>query len=172
MAIPAPKAQRTKQFAFVFCLSVIAVLCLGAFQYGDRHELNGMPFAQVQQLVSNLPEAQRLANSGNIDLFAGQSVPGDAVTLQGEFTDANCFLSTHAHAYDHAFCAKLCVAAGSPLVFVSDSDGKLYVVLTLQNAMRLPENILDQIGIPGIKVKGKVLRADGFQALAVDGLAE
>jgi hypothetical protein len=146
------------------------MLCLGAFQYGDRHELNGMPFAQVQQLVSSLPEAQRLANSGNIDLFAGQSVPGDAVTLHGEFTDANCFLSTHAHAYDHAFCAKLCVAAGSPLVFLSDSDGKLYVVLTQQNAMRLPENILDQIGIPGVKAKGKVLRADGFQALAVDSL--
>jgi len=172
MAISAARAQRTKQFAFVFCLGVIAVLCLGAFQYGDRHELNGMPFAQAQQLVSNLPEAQRLANSGNIDLFAGQSVPGDAETLRGEFTDANCFLSTHAHAYDHAFCAKLCVAAGSPLVFVSDSDGKLYVVFTQQNAKRLPENILDQIGIPGIKVKSKVLRADGFQALGVDSLVQ
>ena len=172
MIIPAARAQRTKQFAFVFCLGVIAVLCLGAFQYGDRHELNGMPFAQVQQLVSNLPEAQRLANSGNIDLFAGQSVPGDAVSLRGEFTDANCFLSTHSHAYDHAFCAKLCVAAGSPLVFVSDSDDKLYVVLTQQNAERLPENILDQIGIPGIKVKGKVLSADGFRALAFDSLVQ
>lgn len=92
------------------------------------------------------------------------------MSLRGEFTDANCFLSTHAHAYDHAFCAKLCVAAGSPLVFVSDTDGKLYVVLTSQNAMRLPESILDQIGIPGLKVQGKVLRADGFQALAVDSL--
>jgi hypothetical protein len=172
MTIQAATAQRTKHFAFACSLGVIAVLCLGAFQYGDRHELNGMPFAQVQQLVSNLPEAQRLANSGNIDLFAGQSVPGDAVTLRGEFTDANCFLSTHSHAYDHAFCAKLCVASGSPLVFVSDSDGKLYVVLTSQNAKRLPENILDQIGIPGIKVKGKVLRAHGFQALGVDSLVQ
>src|SRR6266481_5246286 len=96
-------------------LSAIATLGLCAFQFGDRYGLNNMPFSQVQALVSDLANARRLAKQGNIDLLVGQTVPAKAVSLRGEITDANCYLGGHAHGYDHAFCAKMCAAAGDTL---------------------------------------------------------
>ena len=131
-----------------------------------------MPFTEVQPLVSDLAKARRLAKRGNIDLLAGQAEPGDTVRLRGEITDANCYLGNHMHAYDHAFCAKLCAAAGSPLVFISDHGGEIYLVLSEKNGIGLPGNVLDRLGVPGIVVKGKVLDADGMRALAVEGLAQ
>ena len=141
---------------------------LAAFQFGDNNGLNNMPFAQVQRLVSDLPKAQKMANDGNLELLAGQPVPGEPASLRGELTDANCFLGTHTHAYDHAFCAKFCAAAGSPLLFISDQDGLVYVVLTSRNGVQLPENVLNLIGVPGIKVKGRTLDANGVKTLAVE----
>lgn len=153
-------------------VGTIATLLLCAFQFGDRNELNKMPYKQVQPLVSDLEKARRLAKLGNIDLRTGQNEPGEAVSLRGELTDANCYLGNHTHAYDHAFCAKLCVAAGSPLLFISDRDGQLYLAISERNGVRLPENVLDSIGVPGILIKGKVFNAGGIHALAVDGLAQ
>lgn len=147
------------------------VLGLCAFQFGDRSELNQMPFADVQPLVSNLEKARSLARQGNIDLLVGQVERGETVKLRGEVTDANCYLGTHTHAYDHAFCAKLCAAAGSPLLFVSDQGGPAYLVMNQENGIRLPADLLDRIGVPGIAVNGKVLNADGMHVLAVEGIA-
>ena len=44
-------------------------------------------------------------------------------------------------------------------------------MLSERNGIRLPENVLDRIGVPGTAVKGKVLDAGGMRALAVEGLA-
>jgi hypothetical protein len=60
--------------------------------------------------------------------------------------------------YDHAFCAKLC------------QDSQVYVVRTSQNGVRLPDNALDHVRVPGIEVKGRVIEADGLWALAVEKL--
>jgi len=155
----------------ITCFGAIAALALCAFQFGDRKELNNMPFAEVRPLVSDPATARRLAKDGNIDLLVGQMVPGKAVSFRGEITDASCYLGSHMHAYDHAFCAKLCAASGSPLVFIPDQGAEIYLVLSERNGIRLPENVLDRIGVPGIVVKGKVLNSDGIRALAVEGLA-
>src|SRR5579872_68923 len=80
-----------KQSAITF-LAVLTALGLCAFQFGDRYGLNGMPFSQIQPLVSDLAKAQRMAKQGNIELHARQPVRGEAVTLRGELTDANCYL--------------------------------------------------------------------------------
>jgi hypothetical protein len=144
---------------------------LCAFQFGDRNELNKMPYAEVQPLASDLAKARTLAKQGNIDLLVGQVEPGDTVRIRGEITDANCYLGSHVHAYDHAFCAKLCTAAGSPLVFIADKDAKVYLVLSVKNGVRLPENLLDRIGVPGIVVEGKLFEAIGIHALAIQALA-
>ncbi|MGD1021346.1 MAG: hypothetical protein ABR880_01100 [Candidatus Sulfotelmatobacter sp.] len=130
-----------------------------------------MPFTDVRPLALDLTKARKLAKQGNIDLFAGQDEPGETVSLRGEITDANCFLGSHIHAYDHAFCAKVCAAAGGPIVFIPDQGGGIYLVISERNGIRLPENILDRIGVPGIIVRGKVVNADGMRALAIEGLA-
>ena len=121
---PSLRREHPSKGAAIPFVAAIAIVLLCAFQFGDRNELNKMPFAKVQPLASDLEKAERLAKQGNIDLFAGQHEPGKVVTLRGEVTDANCYLGTHIHAYDHAFCAKLRAAAGSPLVFVSDRANK------------------------------------------------
>jgi hypothetical protein len=167
--MPQPTLPNRNSRTALFGLLVILALC--GFQYGDNRDLNGLPFAQVRPLVGDLPKAQRMAGQGNIDLFAGQPVAGKTVTVRGELTDANCFLSTQTHAYDHAFCAKLCAAAGSPLVFLPDDGGSPYVVLTSRNGVPLPEKLLDQMGVPGIAVQGKVLQSSGIKALAILDLA-
>jgi hypothetical protein len=149
---------------------LLAAVSLSALQYGDRNGLNGLPFTQVQPMVSDLAKAQRLAEQGNVDLFAGQSVPGKRVTIRGELTDGNCYLGSHTHAYDHAFCAKLCAGAGSSLVFVPDQGGPAYVVLTARNGTPIPSEILDRIGVPGILIRGKELDADSVRALAIESL--
>jgi len=153
-------------------LIAIATLGLCAFQFGDQNELNKMPFTKVRALADDLPKAGRLAKQGNIDFLVGRGVPGKPVTLRGEVTDANCYLGTHTHAYDHAFCAKFCAAAGAPLLFVSDQGAQVYLVLNQQNGLRLPSDVLDLIGVPGIVVKGKMLESDGVHALAIEGLAQ
>jgi hypothetical protein len=152
-------------------LPLVAGVGLCAFQFGDRNGLNNMPFAQVRLLVSDLAKARQMANAGNIELLAGQSLPSKEINLRGELTDANCFLATHTHAYDHAFCAKLCAAAGSPLLFLPDAGGRPYIVLTEKNAARLPDSVLDQIGVPSILIRARLLDSRDFPAIAVEGLA-
>ena len=127
-----------------------------------------MPFAQVLPLVSDLAKARALAKQGNIELLAGDVVPGQTVRLRGELTDSNCYLTRHDHAYDHAFCAKLCVAAGSPLVFLSDEGEQLYLVLTRQNAVPIRNDILDSIGVPGIAIAGTIIAGKNIRALAIE----
>jgi hypothetical protein len=158
------KNRAVKQAQTVLCLLVFGLL---AFQYGDRNGMNDMPFAKVKVMVPELIEAQAMAKQGNIDLFAGAFVDGKDVSLHGELTDANCYLSNGNHAYDHAFCAKFCAAAGSPVLFIADDGGKAYVVLTQKNGVPLPHTALDQLGVPGLIVRGKTLHAHGIDALAV-----
>jgi hypothetical protein len=163
------RARPTKRF-LVAALCFLAVLVLAAFQFGDNNGLNSMPYAQVRRLVPDLPKAKKMASDGNLELLAGQLVRGEPVTLRGELTDANCYLGTHTHAYDHAFCAKFCAAAGSPLLFISDQGGVAYVVLTAHNGVPLPENILNLIGVPGIAVKGRTLNTNGVKTFAVENV--
>jgi hypothetical protein len=56
------------------------------------------------------------------------------------------------------------------LVFVSDQQGKVYVVLTGKNGMRFPKDVLDQVGVPGVAVVGRLVDVDGVRALVVDSL--
>jgi hypothetical protein len=36
--------------------------------------------------------------------------------------------------------------------------------------MRLPKDVLDSIGVPGVAVVGRLVEVDGVRALAVDSL--
>jgi hypothetical protein len=165
-----PQRARPTKALLLAPFSFLAVLVLAAFQFGDNNGLNNMPFAQVQRLVSDLPKAQKMASDGNLELLAGKPVPGQSATLRGELTDANCFLTTHTHAYDHAFCAKFCAAAGSPLLFVSDQGGLVYLVLAARNGVRLPQSALNLIGVPGIALRGRTFVANGVRSLAVESV--
>jgi hypothetical protein len=170
MQARARRADLSKHTIVLF--GAIAALGLCAFQFGDRYGLNNMPFAQVQPMVSDLEKARRLTKQGNVDLLVGQTMTRKGVTIRGEVTDANCYLGSHTHAYDHAFCAKFCVATGSPLLLVPDQGGQVYLVVSEKNGVRLPENVLDRIGVPGIVVKGKVFDSEGLHVFALEALVQ
>lgn len=151
--------MRVCLFWFAFC----------AFQFGDRYDMNNMSYAKVKSLMLHPDAAQAMAMRGNVEFLAGQSVQGKYINARGELTDANCYLGKRVHSYDHAFCAKACVVAGSPVLFLGDA-GEVYVVLTAKNTTPLPGRILDKLGVPGVDVKGQVLHADGVDGLAVDDI--
>jgi len=113
------RGHRSKKSAPALLITIAAPgLC--AFQFGDRNELNKMPFTQLQQPVSDLPKARRMAKQGNIDLLVGQAELGEAASLRGEVTDVNCYRGSHLHACNHAFGAQLCAAPGGAWVFIPD----------------------------------------------------
>jgi hypothetical protein len=159
-------AGKTLLAAASLCLLTTLGLC--AVQFGDRNNLNSTPFQEVKPMVADLARAQQLARQGNLEFLAGESVSGKEVTLRGEVTDANCFLDSHTHAYDHAFCAKLCAAAGSPLVFIPDQGAGVYVVLTPRNGVPIKDTALNQIGVPGIVLTGRVVESNGIAAFAIE----
>src|ERR1700690_866568 len=64
-----PRREHRNRKSMITLLSGIAALTLCAFQFGDRNELNEMPFDKVQALVFNLAKARSLAKQGNIDLL-------------------------------------------------------------------------------------------------------
>jgi hypothetical protein len=165
----APRALLSRN-SLAGLIVLVAILGLCSFQFGDRHNLNSLPFDQVRRFASNSAKAQQLAKRGNIDLLAGNSVRGESVRRRGEFSDGNCYFASHSHAYDHAFCAKLCLAAGSPLIFVSDQGGQIYFVLTPRNVERMPNENLNSIGVPGITARGKVIVAGNTKTFAVEAL--
>jgi hypothetical protein len=146
--VESSRRVRFNSRAVLLLMLPVVALGLCAFQFGDNRGLNSMPFAQVQPLVLDLEKAQRLAKEGNLELLSGQIIGGKEVLMRGELTDANCYLGSHTHAYDHAFCAKLCVAAGAPLVFVPDQGRRIYVVMNERNGIRIPEDVLNEIGVP------------------------
>ena len=148
---------------------VALVVSLGAFQFGDRYAMNDMPFAKVKALMANPAKARGMAKQGNIEFLAGEAVNGTPLSTHGEFTDANCYLTNGNHAYDFAFCAKACVAAGSPVLFVAD-DAKVYVVVTARNAEPIEEQVLDDLGLPGVLVTGKTAHSHGVEILAIESV--
>jgi len=102
-------------------------------------------------------------------LMGGVAVEGKEVTLKGELTGANCYLSRGIHGHDHALCAKACVAAGSPVIFIAQ-DGKVYTVLLAKDGTSLPEAALDDLGRPGVTIEGKLVSGHGQEALALESV--
>lgn len=151
-------------------IAALAALALWA-QNMPMGDMNDMPYAKVKEMLSNPStkmQAMQMARQNHVLLMAGQPVEGRHVTLVGELTDANCYLSTGVHEHHHALCAKACVAAGSPVLFIS--GGKVYSVLTAADGMPLPEAAYDALGKPGVTVHATELNRHGVRAIAVQSV--
>ena len=152
-------------------IAILAGLSLWAQQM-KMMNMNDLPYAKVKAMLSNTAtkmKAMQMAQQHHVLLMAGQPVQGRHVTLVGELTGANCYLSRGLHGHSHALCAKACVAAGSPVVFLS--KGHVYTVLTAADGMPLPQAALDDLGRPGVTVHGVVLDRHGVRALAVESVS-
>jgi hypothetical protein len=147
-------------------------LCLaasGLWAQGKMMDMNDLPYDSVKAMLSDPARASmamEMAKKAGVLVMVGIPVQGKDVTLKGELTGANCYLSAGLRGHNHAMCAKACVAAGSPVVFIAD-DGTVYAVLTAKDGMPLPPGALDQLGRPGVTVGGSVVTAHGVKALAL-----
>lgn len=161
---------------FTKSLAILGTLFLSATilnaQEMKKEELLDMPFAKVKSMMANPAEKTKLmemAKKDNVPLMGGVAVEGKEVTLKGELTGANCYLSRGIHGHDHALCAKACVAAGSPVIFIEDS-GKVYTVLPPKDGTPLPEAALDDLGRPGITIEARLVAGHGEDALALESV--
>lgn len=161
-----------------FLLSLLMVLAVGStalFGQGmpmQKMNMNDMPYAKVRAMLSNPAmkmKAMEMAKMNHVLLMAGQPVQGRAVTWKGELTGANCYLSQGLHGHNHALCAKACVAAGSPVIFIH--DGRVYSVLTAKDGMPLPQAAYDDLGVAGVTIQGQVVDAHGGHAIAVQSVS-
>jgi hypothetical protein len=139
-----------------------------------KEQLLDMPYAKVKAMLSNPHSAARLKKAVEKDgvmLMGGIPIKGPEVTLKGELTGADCYLSAGVHGHEHAFCTKACVAHGGPVVFIAE-NGTTYLALPLKDGMPLPEKAYDDLGKPGLTVKAEELDSHGIHALAIQSVED
>ena len=156
-------------------LLVAVALCLAppALRAQMQMNMNDLPYDSVKAILNDPvrgPQAMEMAKKMGVVLMAGMPVEGKEVTLKGEITGANCFLSGGLRGHNHAMCAKACVAAGTPVLFLAD-NGAIYTVLTGKNGVALPAGTLDLLGRAGITVKGSILTTHGVKSLALQSVS-
>ncbi len=153
-------------------LLLAAILVWGQGNTGKSTNMNNLPFAKVSSMLSTPAQAaktEKMAKANGVTLMGGQPINGKAMTLTGELTGADCYLSQGLHEPSHAFCAKACVAHGSPIVFLAN-DGTVYVVLTPKDGVHYPEALLDDLGKPGVTVTANELESRGIKAISVQSV--
>ncbi len=154
-------------------LSLLAGAGLAAQGQMGKMDMNDMPYDSVRAMMADparRAQAMEMAKMNNVLLMAGQPVPGKPVTLKGELTGANCYLSAGLHGHTHAMCAKACVSAGSPVVFMA-ANGTVYAVLTGVDGMPLPKEVYEDLGRAGVTVTGKTLESHGLNMIAIESVA-
>lgn len=156
--------------------AVVAVLAVSlgllAAQSMNQKDMNDWSYSKVKHMMSNPKTAKEviaMAKKNNVLLMAGWSMGGTPVTMKGELTGGDCYLSAGKHGHDHALCAKACVSHGGPIVFLS-SNGTTYLVLPPKDGAHFPEQVLNDLGKPDVTVHAHEIDSHGIKALSVDSV--
>jgi hypothetical protein len=162
-----------KRSFLILSVAAVAVTAgLWAAQGTSQKDMDDWPYSKVQQMMSHPQTAKKammMAKKNHVMLMGGMSMGGHPVTLQGELTGADCYLSTGDHGHDHALCAKACVSHGGPIVFIGN-NGTTYLVLPPKDGAHYPEQVLDDLGKPGVTVQGHEIDSHGIKSLSVDSV--
>jgi hypothetical protein len=162
-----------KRNLFLAVLIAAAVpLGLLAAQGTNQKDMNSWPYSKVKQMMSNPQTAKKvgmMAKKNGVMLMGGMSMGGVPVAMKGELTGADCYLSTGDHGPEHALCAKACVSHGGPIVFIG-SNGTTYLVLPPKDGAHYPQEVLNDLGKPGVTVHAHEIDSHGIKALSVDSV--
>jgi hypothetical protein len=164
------RVKRSYVFGAVLTLAVAAGLW--AAQSSEHQNMNDWSYSKVKQMMSNPQSAKKtvaMAKANNVMLMGGMFMGGKAVTMKGELTGADCYLSAGEHGPQHALCAKVCVLRGGPIVFIG-ANGTTYLVLPPKDGVPFPEAVLDDLGKPGVTVHAHEIDSHGIKALSVDSV--
>jgi hypothetical protein len=138
----------------------------------NQKDMNDWSYAKVKQMMSNPQTAKKatmMAKKDNVMLMGGMSMGGAPVTMKGELTGGDCYLSAGEHSHQHAFCAKACVSHGGPIVFLG-SNGTTYLVLPPKDGAHYPAQVLNDLGKPGVTVHAHEIDSHAVKALSVDSV--
>ncbi len=158
----------------ILAILVAAATSLGllASQGSNSKDMNDWSYSKVKKLMSNpqtAKETAMMAKKNGVMLMGGMSVGGTAVTMKGELTGADCYLSTGDHGHSHAFCAMACVSHGGPIVFIA-GNGTTYLVLPPKDGAHYPMQVLNDLGRSGVTVHAHEIDSHGIKALSVDSV--
>lgn len=145
---------------------------LWAAQGTNHTNMNDWSYAKVKKMMSNPQTARQvkmMAKKNNVMLMGGMPMGGTPVTLKGELTGADCYLSAGEHGHHHALCAKACVSHGGPIVFIGN-NGTTYLVLPPKDGAHYPAAVLNDLGTPGVTVHAHEIDSHGIKALSVDSV--
>ncbi len=159
----------------------IAMIASGLFYGGlmwgqgmqKKTDLNDLPYAKVKQMLSNPQQAARLkrmVREEHVPLMGGHPIRGRRVTLKGELTGADCYLSVGLHGHHHALCAKACVAHGGPIVFLAQ-NGAVYLALPAADGTGFSTAALNDLGVPGVTVTGNEGESHGIRYLSIHSVS-
>lgn len=154
-----------------------AGLFFGGLLWGQgmqkKMDMNDIPYAKVKTMLSNPQTAARavkMAKANHVMLMGGHPIQGKRVTLKGELTGADCYLSDGLHGHDHALCSKACVAHGGPIVFLAQ-NGSVYLALPHADGTAFPNSVLNELGVPGVTVTGNAGESNGIRYLSIHSVS-
>jgi hypothetical protein len=155
-----------------------AFLLAAAFLWSQsgvtKEQLLDMPYAKVKTMLSNPQSTARLLTTlkkNGVVAMGGVPIKGREVTLKGELIGAECYLGHGMRGHEYAFCAKACVAEGSPVLFIAD-NGTTYLALPPKAGTPLPEKAYNDLGKSGVTVKAAEVDSHGFKALAIQSVED
>lgn len=164
--------QMKRNLILAVVIAAAASLGLLAAQASNQKNMNDWSYSKVQKMMSNPQTAKKvgmMARKNGVMLMGGMSMGGTPVTMKGELTGADCYLSTGDHGHDHALCANACVSHGGPIVFLG-SNGTTYLVLPPKDGAPYPMQVLNDLGKPGVSVHAHEIDSHGIKALSVDSV--
>jgi hypothetical protein len=158
----------------ILAVMIAAAIPLGllAAQGMNQKDMNSWPYSKVRQMMSNPQTAKKvgmMAKRNGVMLIGGMSMGGKLVTMKGELTGADCYLTTGDHGHEHALCAKACVSRGGPIAFIG-SIGTTYLVLPPKDGAHYPAQVLNDLGKPGVAVRAHEIDSHGMKALSADSV--
>jgi hypothetical protein len=158
--------------SLVFAVAA-AGLFFGGLLWGQgmqkKMDMNDIPYAKVKAILSNPQEAakaKKMARKNHVMLMGGHPINGKPVTLKGELTGADCYLSAGFHGHHHALCSKACVAHGGPIVFLAQ-NGTVYLALPHADGTSFTNAELNALGVPGVTVMGNAGESHDIRYLSI-----
>lgn len=96
---------------------------------------------------------------------------GESVTLTAQVVDLSCKFVQNASGADHKMCAEVCADKGQPLGLLT-SDGRFLLLVNAGMGAAGENARLKPFAEENVKVSGKLLKHNGFDAIVIEKIAK
>jgi hypothetical protein len=96
----------------------------------------------------------------------GASRASQAVTLEGEIIDPQCYFTHGGQGLAHRDCALMCARGGQSLAFLNRAGGRVYPIIAARHGANPNDSLYAVVGYP-VLVRGTLYEVRGQRALVV-----